>query len=87
MSRFTQIVLDVLKPHQPSILVLTHTLAERCSGLRVAIDVEAVDEKTESVIIQLDGEDIDFEGVSETLSELGASVHSIDRVEAASNNG
>jgi hypothetical protein len=87
MSRFTQIVLDVLKPHQPSILVLAHTLAERCSGLRVAIDVEAVDEKTESVIIQLDGEDIDFEGVSETLSELGASVHSIDRVEAASNNG
>jgi hypothetical protein len=87
MSRFTQIVLDVLKPHQPSILIVARTLVEHCPGLRVAIDVEAVDEKTESVIIQLDGEDIDFEGVSETLSELGASVHSIDRVEAASNNG
>jgi hypothetical protein len=84
MTRLTQIVLDVLKPHHPTILDLGKAIAERCPKVQIDIDVDAVDEKTETILIKIEGEDIDFEAVQAVISELGASVHSIDRVQVDS---
>lgn len=80
MARLKHIVLDVLKPHQPSVLDLARAIAELGADYRVRIEVTAVDEKTESTLIEIEGEDLAFETVSATISALGASVHSVDRV-------
>lgn len=81
MPQIKQIVLDVLKPHHPTVLELACAIATQASDYRVRITVEAVDEKTESVLIEIDGADIDMATIEETIRGLGGSVHSIDKVE------
>jgi hypothetical protein len=80
MAKLKHIVLDVLKPHQPSVLELARAIAGLGPDYRVRIEVTAVDEKTESTLIEIEGDDLAFESVSEAITALGASVHSVDRV-------
>lgn len=76
-----RLVLDVLKPHTPNSLDFARALAEQGGGYRVNFTVMEVDEKTETVVIVVEGEDIQFEAINETISSLGGSLHSIDEVE------
>lgn len=76
-----RMVLDVLKPHTPNSLDFARALAEQGSGYRVNFTVMEVDEKTETVVIVVEGDDIQFEAINETISSLGGSLHSIDEVE------
>jgi hypothetical protein len=81
MAKVKQIVLDVLKPHQPSALDFAKAIADQGSRCKVKLTVEAVDEKTESVTLVIEGEDILFDAIVETIKNLGGSLHSIDAVE------
>lgn len=80
MSRVKRIVLDVLKPHHPNVLEFARTIAEQDSGYRVNITVEAVDEKTETITVTLEGADIQFEQIGEAIARMSGSIHSIDEV-------
>jgi len=86
MSSLRRIVLDVLKPHQPSILEFADTIANQCDNSRVKITVVEVDEKTETIVIYIDGIDISYSSIEKTIIKLGGSVHSIDEVEVSSVN-
>lgn len=81
MTQVKQITLDVLKPHHPTILELATAIASLARDYRVNITVQAVDEKTESVLISIEGVSIDMPTIDETIRGLGASIHSIDKVE------
>ena len=87
MSNVKHIVLDVLKPLKPNVLELAEALANHGRDYRVCIDVKGVDAKTETVLIEIEGEHIDYEAVEEVIASLGGSVHSIDRVEVHGGNG
>jgi hypothetical protein len=76
-----RLVLDVLKPHTPNSLEFAKVLAEQESDCRVAISVSGVDEKTETVVIMIEGDDIQFEKLTQAITTLGGSLHSIDEVE------
>ena len=86
MVQVKKLMLDVLKPHTPSGLDFASALAEQGPDYRVTFTVQEVDEKTETVIIIIEGQDIQFERIVETISEQGASLHSIDQVEVVSGN-
>ena len=86
MPRIRRLVLDVLKPHQPNALDFATALADLGSDYRVKLKVMEVDEKTETIILTIEGENILFETINATVSRLGASVHSIDEVEVDSEN-
>jgi len=81
MTQIKKLVLDVLKPHQPNALEFATALADLGDGLSINVAVEEVDEKTESIIVLIEGENIDYDLIAERIKELGASVHSIDEVE------
>ena len=81
MASTQKIVLDVLKPHQPNAVDFATALADLSPDYKVRITVVEVDEKTESIIVVLEGENIEFDSVTELIKKLGASVHSIDEVE------
>jgi hypothetical protein len=83
MSVIKRVVLDVLKPLHPDILEFASTIADQHSGCRVKIIVTELDQKTESTVVVIDGEDIPYAEIAETINRLGASVHSIDEVEVA----
>ena len=81
MASTRKIVLDVLKPHQPNAVDFATALADLSPDYKVRITVVEVDEKTESIIVVLEGENIEFDPVTELIKKMGASVHSIDEVE------
>lgn len=81
MISVKKIVLDVLKPHHPNGLEFTSAIAEKCPGCRVKMTVTEMDEKTETVVLVIEGEELDFNTISEIISGMGGSVHSVDEVE------
>jgi hypothetical protein len=82
LTNIKRIILDVLKPHTPTIL----EVAERIGGLDgisgVNISLEEVDAETDSVKITIEGNNINYNAVKKAISECGAVIHSIDGVSA-----
>ncbi|MDH3600780.1 MAG: DUF211 domain-containing protein [Candidatus Tectomicrobia bacterium] len=86
MIQVKRLVLDILKPHQPNALDFARAIAAQGADYRVHLTVQEVDEKTESIQLVIEGNDIQFEAVAETISSHGASLHSIDEVEVCSHS-
>ena len=82
MTAIKRIILDVLKPHSPSII----EVADKLGGLEgitgVNISLEEVDAETDSVKITIEGTNIDYDKVKSEIEECGAVIHSIDGVSA-----
>lgn len=74
------LVIDVLKPHKPSIVGFAQELCSEKSVQNANIAVTAIDEKTETVKVTLEGTSINFDAVSATVEEFGAVIHSVDKV-------
>lgn len=81
MVKIRRLVLDILKPHEPSIVELSETLAglEGVEGVNSSL-IE-VDEEVRNVKVTMEGE-IDMQEVRETVEREGGSIHSIDEVAA-----
>ncbi len=84
MALLKRVILDILKPHQPNALEFGQRIATDSPGCRVRVTVEEVDEKTDTLKVVVEGEDIDFESIQQAISDMGASLHSIDEVEVES---
>ncbi|MGB5179622.1 MAG: DUF211 domain-containing protein [Gammaproteobacteria bacterium] len=84
MPLIKRVVLDVLKPHQPNVLEFASAIAGKHSGCRVKVTVIEVDEKTETTVVSIESDDIPYNAVVGTITNMGASVHSIDEVEVSS---
>ncbi|MEM2918660.1 MAG: DUF211 domain-containing protein [Candidatus Altiarchaeota archaeon] len=74
------LVLDVLKPHQPNILEFGKLICREPTIENANLSVYAVDEKTESVKIILEGENMNFSRVKELIENNGGVIHSMDKV-------
>lgn len=82
MGRIRRLVLDTLKPHDPTIIELAAELSELEGVSAVNISIYEMDRKVENAKITIEGEDISYSDVLEIIEELGGSVHSIDEVVA-----
>ncbi len=81
MAIVKHILLDVLKPHKPGSLEFAKTLADLNVGYRINLRVEEIDENTESIVVVIEGHDIDFEGIDQAIKTMGGTIHSVDEVE------
>ena len=84
MSLIKRVVLDVLKPRQPNALEFASAIADQNNNCLIKVTVTAVDEKTESVVVTVDSDDISYLEIVEAITSLGGSVHSIDEVVVSS---
>ncbi len=80
MTLVKRLVLDILKPHSPNVLEFSRRLAEQ-GELRISLMVLEMDDKTETLQVVVEGQDIDFDRIQQAISDSGASLHSIDEVE------
>ena len=80
MSDIKRLVLDVLKPHNPSIVEVSRRLSalEGVAGVNCALD--EVDQETETIKITIDGPQINFDNVDKVIKDCGAVIHSVDSV-------
>ncbi|MCS7094773.1 MAG: DUF211 domain-containing protein [Thaumarchaeota archaeon] len=76
----TKLVLDVLKPHQPTLIEFARSLTSTRGVERVNASVMEVDAETETIKLIIEGRDLDVEEISETVRRLGGVVHSVDEV-------
>ena len=79
-TQVRKVILDVLKPRQPSIQDMASKLASLHGVDNVGVSVVEIDESTESVKVSMEGSDIAMESVRKTMERLGAVIHSIDEV-------
>ena len=82
MGKIRRLVLDTLKPHEPSIIEMADQLSELEGVSAVNISIYEMDRKVENAKITIEGEKILYPRVLEVIEELGGAIHSIDEVVA-----
>ncbi len=82
LGELKRLILDVLKPLDPSIVEISRQLSEVDGVSGVNCMLEEVDKQTESIKITIEGPDINFKDVEKTIEQMGAVIHSIDGVSA-----
>jgi hypothetical protein len=82
VARIRRLVLDTLKPHDPSIIEVAGQLSELEGVSAVNISIYEIDRKVENAKITIEGDSISYSRVLELIEEMGGTVHSIDEVVA-----
>ena len=82
MGKVLRLVLDVLKPHNPSIIQLAGELSELGGVEAVNISIYEIDQRVENAKVTLEGTNLNYDDVLQVIGENGGSVHSIDEVVA-----
>jgi hypothetical protein len=82
LSEIKLLILDVLKPHNPTIVQISKQLSDLKGVMGVNCMLEEVDQETESIKITIEGTNINFDEVEKTIEAMGAVIHSIDGVSA-----
>ncbi|MFX1574290.1 MAG: DUF211 domain-containing protein [Promethearchaeota archaeon] len=72
--------LDILKPHMPGVDLVARTLMEITGVVRVQIKVDELDQKTASLHINIEGNNLSLEDITESLSSMNCALHSVDEV-------
>lgn len=80
MSDIKRIVLDVLKPHKPTLVEMSQRLSLLKGVDGVSCSLAEVDQETESIMVTIEGPSVSYDTVEATLRELGAVIHSVDEV-------
>ena len=77
-----RLVLDVLKPHKPSVVEVSEALSHLEGVEGVNILINEIDQQVENAKIIIAGNPLNFEDIKSKLKELGATIHSVDEVAA-----
>ena len=77
-----RLILDVLKPHKPSVVELSEALSHLQGVEGVNVIIYEIDQQVENAKVIIAGSSIDFENIKKRIEELGATIHSVDEVAA-----
>lgn len=81
MIEVTRLILDILKPHHPTILDFAKGIAAVNDEWKVTINLIEMDDQTQTLEAVIEGSDIDLEQITEAINEMGGSLHSVDSVQ------
>ena len=81
-AKIRRVVLDVLKPHEPSIIEVAQRLAELPGVDGVNISLYEVDRMVENAKITVEGADLEYDSILSLIEDVGGTVHSIDEAVA-----
>jgi hypothetical protein len=82
MGKIRRLVLDVLKPLEPTIIELSRVLSELTGVDAVNISIYEIDRRVENAKITVEGSDINYDLVLRAIEDEGGTVHSIDEAVA-----
>lgn len=75
-----RLVVDLLKPHEPSIAEFATTVAATTGVDGVNATLIETDREVQNIKLTIEGDDIDQDEVEEEIDNLGGNVHSVDEV-------
>jgi hypothetical protein len=79
MPSLRRLVLDVLKPHEPTMLTLGREIADLPAVEAATTDLVEIDEEVREVTLTVEGPDLDYDEIVAVVEDLGRSVHSLDQ--------
>ena len=82
IGKIRRVVLDTLKPMEPTIIDMAKNLSIVDGVSAVNITIAEIDLKVENAKITIEGENINYLMVEEIIQDMGGSIHSIDEVVA-----
>ncbi|MFB6099856.1 MAG: DUF211 domain-containing protein [Candidatus Nanohalobium sp.] len=80
MANIRRLVLDVLKPHEPSITRFAQEISEMEEAEGVNATMLEIDEEVQNIKITVQGENLREEKIKELVEDLGGSIHSFDEI-------
>jgi hypothetical protein len=80
MATIRQLVIDVLKPHEPTMLSVAQDVADSDGVSGVNATLLEMDEEVRNIKFTIEGEDINYDAVTEVVENTGSRVHSVDQV-------
>ncbi|MFB6129893.1 MAG: DUF211 domain-containing protein [Salinigranum sp.] len=80
MQPVRRLVVDLLKPHDPRTVEFTRALADVDGVEALNATLIETDREVQNLKLTVEGTDVDYEGLEETVRDLGGSVHSVDQV-------
>ncbi len=80
MAKIRRMVLDIMKPHEPSVIKYSSELANLDGIDGVNLSMVEIDDEVENIKATLEGDNINYGKVEKIIDRLGGSVHSIDKV-------
>ena len=80
MGSLRRIVLDVLKPLEPSLLKFSARIDTVDCVDSVTASLIELDTEVENVKLMIEGADLDYGAIEEAINGLGGTVHSVDQV-------
>ncbi|MGB9749024.1 MAG: DUF211 domain-containing protein [Candidatus Woesearchaeota archaeon] len=75
-----KLVIDVLKPHNPSLIEFATVINSIKEVKIVNVIVRETDRETETIKLTLQGFDLNIDEIRQAVENLGAAIHSIDEV-------
>jgi len=79
-SLISRLVLDILKPHLPSLVDFSMEVSRVQGVKRVNAVLVEVDAETDSIKLTVEGKGIDYGELESVVKRLGAAIHSVDEV-------
>ena len=80
MAPVRRLVVDVLKPHDPSLVAFTEHVTEADSVAGATCSLIELDKEVQNVKLTFAGEDLQTAAVEAAIEDIGGTVHSIDQV-------
>lgn len=77
-----RIVLDILKPHEPTLPQFAKFLSELSGVEGVNVTLMEIDKETENIKVTMQGIDLNYQEITQAIEQYGGSIHSIDEVVA-----
>jgi hypothetical protein len=82
VNKIRRLVLDVLKPYEPSIIDLAQQLSNLEGVDGVNISIYEIDRKVENAKVTIQGKNLIYDDVIRVIQDNGGAVHSIDEAVA-----
>lgn len=80
MPAIRRLVLDILKPHDPSLLTFTDRIGSTDHVTAATASLIEHDQEVQNVKLTVEGDDLDYDTIEAVVGELGGTVHSVDQV-------
>jgi hypothetical protein len=82
-SKLRRLVLDVLKPHSPTLPEFATNLTSISGVKGVNVTLIEIDKDTETLKVTLEGK-LDYSDIRSAIEDWGGVIHSVDEVSAGS---
>ncbi len=80
MAAIKRLVLDLLKPHEPSSVELAGAVADLDGVVGANATLLEQDKEVENVKLTVEGGNVRYDAVEEAVESLSGTVHSVDEV-------